>query len=187
MNMKILVMNGSPTAESRTRGIAEYAANVLKEKGIDVSFFDAGKDRLPLFTGDTAEREDEAVRGLSKAADEADGFFICTPEYHNGMSGALKNALDFLSGGHFKNKPVAIAAAAGGGKGGINALNNLRTVMRGLYSLVLPDQFVADPLHFNEERELSEELATLRVSALTDQLIDLTKVVSANKQNLTEE
>ncbi|KSU84235.1 MULTISPECIES: NADPH-dependent FMN reductase [Fictibacillus] len=181
--MKILVMNGSPTAESRTRGIAEYAANVLQEKGVEVTFFDAGKDRLPLYTGDTAEQENEAVQKLIQAADEAQGFFICTPEYHNGMSGALKNALDFLTGNQFKNKPVVITAAAGGGKGGINALNNLRTVMRGLYSLVIADQFVADPIHFNDERELTEELATLRVNSLIDQLMDLTKLVSSNSKN----
>ncbi|MDN4524394.1 NADPH-dependent FMN reductase [Fictibacillus fluitans] len=181
--MKILVMNGSPTAESRTRGIAEYAANVLQEKGVEVTFFDVGKDRLPLYTGDTAEQENEAVRKLVKAADEAQGFFVCTPEYHNGMSGALKNALDFLTGAQFKNKPAVITAAAGGGKGGINALNNLRTVLRGLYSLVIADQFVADPLHFNDERELTEELATLRVNALIDQLVDLTKLVLSNSKN----
>lgn len=185
--MKILVMNGSPSAESRTRGMAEYAAGVLKQKGMEVSFFDAGKDRLPLYTGDTSEQEDEAVRKLKTAADEADGFFICTPEYHNGMSGALKNALDFLSGSHFKNKPIAITAAAGGGKGGINALNNVRTVMRGLYGLVLADQFVADPLHFNDEYELSEELATLKISALSDQLVELTQLVSSNKSSMAKE
>ncbi|EIT85731.1 NADPH azoreductase [Fictibacillus macauensis ZFHKF-1] len=176
--MKILVMNGSPTVASRTRGIAEYAEKVLKEQGIHVTFFDAGKNKLPLFTGDMSEREHEEVKRLTQLAEEAQGFFICTPEYHSGMSGALKNALDFLSGSHFKNKPAAIAAAAGGGKGGINALNNLRTVLRGLYALVLPDQFVADPLHFNDEQELVEELAVLRVKALVEQLTSLTSTVA---------
>ena len=56
---------------------------------------------------------------------------LCTPEYHNAMSGALKNSLDYLSSSEFVHKPVALLAVAGGGKGGINALNSMRTVARG--------------------------------------------------------
>lgn len=47
----------------------------------------------------------------------ADGVVLCTPEYHNAMSGALKNSLDYLSSSEFLHKPVALLAVAGGGKG----------------------------------------------------------------------
>ena len=50
------------------------------------------------------------------------------------MSGALKNSLDYLSSSEFIHKPVALLAVAGGGKGGINALNSMRTVARGVYA-----------------------------------------------------
>ncbi|MCK9906868.1 NAD(P)H-dependent oxidoreductase, partial [Frankia sp. Cpl3] len=93
--------------------------------------------------------EQPAVKRLMAAAEQADGFVICTPEYHNGMSGSLKNALDFLGGKHFRGKAAIIGAACGGGKGGINALNNLRQVLRGVYAIVLPDQIVADPEHYD--------------------------------------
>jgi NAD(P)H-dependent FMN reductase len=179
--MKIMVIAGSPTAESRTRGIAQYAAEVLKENNVEVLYFDVGIDRLPLFTGDAATADNETVKKLAAYADEADGFFVTTPEYHSGMSGALKNALDFLGGKHFKNKPSVIAAAAGGGKGGINALANLRTVLRGIYSLVLPDQYVADPVNFDEGNVLVDELAKTRVSELALQLKELTELLSNNQ------
>jgi azobenzene reductase len=179
--MKIMVIAGSPTAESRTRGIAHYAAEVLKEMNVEVLYFDVGMDRLPLFTGDAASAENETVKKLAEYAEEADGFFVTSPEYHSGMSGALKNALDFLGGKYFKNKPSAIAVAAGGGKGGINALANLRTVLRGIYSLVIPDQYVADPVNFDEGNVLVDELAQTRVRELATQLKELTELVSANK------
>jgi azobenzene reductase len=179
--MKIMVIAGSPTAESRTRGIAQYAAEVLREMNVEVLYFDVGIDRLPLFTGDATSAENETVKKLADYAEQADGFFVTSPEYHSGMSGALKNALDFLGGKHFKNKPSAIAVAAGGGKGGINALANLRTVLRGIYSLVIPDQYVADPVNFDEGNVLVDELAQTRVRELATQLKELTELVSANK------
>jgi azobenzene reductase len=179
--MKIMVIAGSPTAESRTRGIAQYAAEVLREMNVEVLYFDVGIDRLPLFTGDATSAENETVKKLADYAEQADGFFVTSPEYHSGMSGALKNALDFLGGKHFKNKPSAIAVAAGGGKGGINALANLRTVLRGIYSLVIPDQYVADPVNFDEGNVLVDELAQTRVRELATQLKELTELVYANK------
>jgi azobenzene reductase len=179
--MKIMVIAGSPTAESRTRGIAQYAAEVLRGMNVEVLYFDVGIERLPLFTGDATSAENETVKKLADYAEQADGFFVTSPEYHSGMSGALKNALDFLGGKHFKNKPSAIAVAAGGGKGGINALVNLRTVLRGIYSLVIPDQYVADPVNFDEGNVLVDELAKRRVHELATQLNELTELVSANK------
>ena len=176
--MKIMVIGGSPTAESRTRGIAQYAAEVLREMNVEVLYFDVGNDKLPLFTGDESTAQNEVVKKLSAYAEEADGFFVTSPEYHSGISGALKNALDFLGGKHFRNKPSAIAVAAGGGKGGVNALTNLRTVLRGVYSLVLPDQYVADPVTFDEGNVLVDELAKTRVKELATQLKDLTELVS---------
>lgn len=136
--MKIMVICGSPRAHSRTRGIARKMTEILKESGLETLHFDVGLNQLPLYSGNEADQEHPEVKRLSQLAKEADGFFICTPDYHNGMSGALKNALDFLGGSHFKGKPISIASAAGGGKGGINALNNLRIVMRGVYGMVLP-------------------------------------------------
>lgn len=179
--MKIMVIAGSPTAESRTRGVAQYAAEVLRELNVEVLYFDVGIDKLPLFTGDATSTQNETVKKLADYAEQADGFFVTSPEYHSGISGALKNALDFLGGKHFKNKPSAIAVAAGGGKGGINALANLRTVLRGVYSLVLPDQYVADPVNFDEGNVLVDELAQTRVRELATQLKELTEIVSVNK------
>ena len=55
---------------------------------------------------------------------------------------------------------MAIIAAAGGGKGGMNALANMRTVMRGVYANVIPKQLVLDPIHIDmERRTVSEDMA----------------------------
>ncbi|GGE07012.1 FMN-dependent NADPH-azoreductase [Marinithermofilum abyssi] len=162
---KFLVVNGSPRRGGLTRGLASKAAELLERRGEQVIRFDVGE--LPLFG---VGEETEAVQRWRQAASEADGFFIATPEYHNGISGALKNALDFLGSHHLERKPVAITAAAGGGKGGINALNNLRLVLRGLYAWVLPQQWVADPGCFDARGQLAGESGITAVKELVEEL-----------------
>jgi NAD(P)H-dependent FMN reductase len=51
-----------------------------------------------------------------------------SPEYKNGIPGALKNALDYLRPQIFKRTPLAIATVSSGGFGGINCLSQLRLV-----------------------------------------------------------
>ncbi|NGQ97457.1 NAD(P)H-dependent oxidoreductase [Brevibacillus sp. SYP-B805] len=180
--MKIMVINGGARAMSRTRELTKAFEQALTKKGVEILPFDVGKDMLPVYTGSEAEMETATVKKLITFAEQADAFIICTPEYHGSMSGALKNALDFLGGKQFKGKPAIIGAAAGGGKGGINALNSLRQVLRGLYTLALPDQIVVDPEHFDENLRLVNQDALERIEAMTDELLRITRCVGRREE-----
>jgi NAD(P)H-dependent FMN reductase len=179
--MKILVLNGSATRHSHTRGLSKAFAQALQSEQVELLTFDVGKDMLPIYTGNAEDREHPAVRKLQSYAEQADGLVITTPEYHNGMSGALKNALDFLGSRQLKGKPVVIGAAAGGGKGGINALNGLRLVLRGVYAFVLPDQIVTDPDQHDEQADLVQWDALERVNNMATELLRITKLLSAGR------
>jgi azobenzene reductase len=178
--MNILVISGSTRERSRARGVSHWVVNQLKSKNIEVTLFDLGKEDLPMYKGGD-ESNHLNVQKLKALAEEADGFFITTPEYHSGMSGALKNALDFLGSAQFKGKPATIVATSGGGKGGINALNSLRTVLRGVYAFTLPGQFVADPKCFNDDWAFVEEDAQERVNVLLEELATVTTLFTKEK------
>lgn len=182
--MKLLVMNGGTTEGSRTRALTKAFETVLRDKGVEILTFDTGVDILPIYTGRNEDLEVPAVKRLIEAAQEADGFVICTPEYHNGMSGSLKNAIDYLGGKQFKGKTAIIGAACGGGKGGINALNNLRQVLRGVYALVLPDQIVVDPEHFDQQVSVTNEDVLRRIEAMADELIRITGLLRPTAQQV---
>jgi azobenzene reductase len=145
MKMKMVVINGSPRKSGRTGIAARHIALQYGEALIDLS-----EGTLPLYNGETNQDLLQSVRDLRKMVQQADGVILCSPEYHNAMSGALKNALDFLGSDEFEHKPVALIAVGGGGKGGINALNNMRTVMRGVYANAIPRQLVLDPSCFTD-------------------------------------
>ena len=81
---------------------------------------------LPLYDGD-AEEADGAPAAVHKLAEQiaaADAVLISTPEYNKGLSGVLKNALDWISrieGNPWRDKPVAVMSAAAGRAGGERA------------------------------------------------------------------
>lgn len=150
--MSIVIFSGTPRKNGRTRLVAKEVAKKLGGTLVDLSEGD-----LPLFNGEDSQGDHFAVQWLRKIVEEAEAFVWVSPEYHNGMSGALKNALEFLGGKHFKGKPTLLLAVSGGGKGGINALNQMRTVGRGLYADVVPQQLIFDPVDFLESVGLNNE------------------------------
>ncbi|MFY4774123.1 NADPH-dependent FMN reductase [Metabacillus sp. RGM 3146] len=171
--MKITVLSGGPRKTGRTKIAANYIAEKFNTELVDLSEL-----ILPVFTGEESQYENKAVKELQEKVRAAEGIVLLSPEYHGGMSGALKNALDFLNSEYFAQKSVALLTVAGGGKGGINTLNQLRVIMRALYANAIPKQLVLDPHCFNkEEGKLFDEPAAL-VKQLMDELTLYTKVTN---------
>lgn len=103
----------------RLFGEAEYSA-------LDIN--------LPLYNGDDEEKDGvpAIVETLAQQIADADAVLISTPEYNKGPSGALKNALDWISRAQVKpwgGKPVAVMSAAAGRAGGERAQMVLRGFM----------------------------------------------------------
>ena len=77
---------------------------------------------LPLYNGDDEDVEKpESILNLHNDIKAADGIIITSPEYNKGISGVLKNALDWVSRmpvPAWKEKPVVIMSAAAGRTGG---------------------------------------------------------------------
>ena len=178
--MNIVIINGSPRKHGRTGIAARFIA-----RKYDCELIDLSDGTLPLYTGEQDQAELEAVQSLKQKVKEADAVILASPEYHSGMSGAIKNALDYLSSEQFAHKPVALLACAGGGKGGINCLNNLRIVGRGVYANVIPKQLVLDPHCFDYEGDgLLEEPAKL-VEGLMNELKVYMKAAALVKSEIS--
>ncbi|MGG0521480.1 NADPH-dependent FMN reductase [Priestia aryabhattai] len=173
--MNILIINGSPRETGRTTQVTREL-----HKSYQSSFLDLSQLSLPIFTGEPHQYEIEEVKVLTEAIEKADGILLATPEYHGAMSGALKNAFDFLNSAYFAHKPVALVAVSGGGKGGINALNNLRTVTRALYANVLSKQLVLDPADIVEKGTLRKNAA----DGIHELINELTLYTQVSKQIL---
>ena len=88
---------------------------------------------LPLYNGDEENFEKpKSTFKLHEDIKEADGVIITCPEYNKGISGVLKNALDWVSripGSAWKEKPVVIMSAAAGRSGGETAQYMVRACL----------------------------------------------------------
>jgi chromate reductase len=84
----------------------------------------------PLYNAEIqAQGFPDKVQAAQKAMLEADGIVFATPEYNYGISGVLKNAIDWLSRmtpQPFAAKPIAMFGASGGVLGTARAQYQLR-------------------------------------------------------------
>lgn len=161
-SVRILCLAGSSRAGSLNRRLAAYCARRLGELGVEAEVFDLHTDPLPLYDGDLEEKGlPEPARRLAEAVDDADGVLLVCPEYNAGMTGAMKNALDWCSRvpsaqGRprvFTGKPVALAAASPGALGGVRGLAHARLVLIEMGAHVSPADTIVPAAHESLDAE----------------------------------
>ncbi|MFZ5957799.1 NADPH-dependent FMN reductase [Pseudomonas knackmussii] len=102
-----------------------------------------GLQKIPLYNEDLDGPGTPAeVTALRQAIAAADGLLIGSPEYNHGMSGVLKNALDWLSRPHgqsvLKGKPVMTFTASPAFTGGVRAQQQLNEALWAIPAALLP-------------------------------------------------
>ncbi|WP_108815593.1 NADPH-dependent FMN reductase [Loktanella sp. Alg231-35] len=133
---------------------------------------------LPLYNGDLEEADGipAVVQKLSDQIAAADAVIIATPEYNKAISGALKNALDWVSrtkGNPWAGKPLAIMSAAAGRAGGERAQFSLRLAMMAFRPDIVqgPEVLVANSgQEFDEDDRLKGEKYNKQLGELMDAL-----------------
>ena len=109
--MQVLGLSGSLRAASLNSMLLRATAR-LAPRGIELRIF-AGLDRLPLFNVDREAAEPDPVAALRAALNAAAAVLIASPEYAHGVSGVIKNALDWMVGNEtFVNKRIALLNAS---------------------------------------------------------------------------
>ncbi|MFL6623567.1 MAG: NADPH-dependent FMN reductase [Sulfurifustaceae bacterium] len=107
----ILAISGSLRRASLNTALLRAAA-LLAPENVVIDLYD-GLGMLPHFNPDLEDAEPRAVADLRRRVRAADGLLIASPEYAHGVSGVMKNALDWLvSGEEFVYKPVALLNAS---------------------------------------------------------------------------
>jgi len=109
--VKILGLSGSLRAASINSMLLRATAR-LAPADIEVSIF-RGLGELPLFNPDLESHPPSNVTAFYRAVVGADALLIASPEYAHGVSGTIKNALDWLVGFEpFAYKCVAVVNAS---------------------------------------------------------------------------
>ena len=105
--MKILAISGSLRAASLNSAMLR-AMGRLADKNMEIILY-KGMGDLPLFNPDIAASDPAAVAAFREQILFSNALLIASPEYAHGITGVMKNALDWMvSCESFVNKPVAI-------------------------------------------------------------------------------
>lgn len=119
---KILFIVGSLRKESFNRKLAQEVEKMIAGR-VTVEYLEYSD--LPFMNQDMEFPVPEVVDRVRRQVDEADGLWICSPEYNYSYPGHLKNLIDWLSrplvsGDNqtplaINGKKVALSGAGGGG------------------------------------------------------------------------
>jgi chromate reductase len=175
--LKLLGISGALRQGSTNRKLLKEAARLFGECN-----YTEADINLPLYDGDDEEASGvpAAVQTLAQQIVNADAVIISTPEYNKGPSGALKNALDWVSrveGAPWAGKPVAVMAAAAGRAGGERATMTLRSFMQPFRTRILqgPELHLAASYEaFDENGQLKGEMYIKDLTQLMKDLRALT-------------
>ena len=147
---RILALAGSLRSGSYNRLVLAVAADGARAAGADVTRIDLRDYPVPPYDGDLEARDGipaPALR-LKELFRASDGLLLASPEYNSGISGTLKNVLDWVSRTApgekplecYRGKVAALCSASTGALGGIRGLAIVRLILSNIGVVVLPDQ-----------------------------------------------
>lgn len=171
-SIKIFAIAGSLRKNASNINILKAVA-LMAPGYVDFIIYE-GLGDLPHFN-DSDDAPDPVI-DFRRRLSEADGVFICTPEYAFGVPGVLKNCLDWTVGsGEFVNKPVAfISAATGGDKAYASLLLTLTALSSKITEgATLLISFVRSKL--NDKGEIADPATYEAVRSVLDVLINTIK------------
>jgi chromate reductase len=185
-NIKILAINGSLRKESLNRKLLFHTSEILKKLGAEIQFIDLKELNLPIFDQDL---EDEsgmppAAQRLVDAILVSDAVVIGNPEYNGGITGALKNAIDWASRSKinpFVSRLFMLVGTSPGVWGAVKSNFVTRHILTHLRAIVLPAQ-ITIPKGGESLTENGSLKDSLQEKLLESACADLLKMVSALKQ-----
>ncbi|RKP57364.1 NAD(P)H-dependent oxidoreductase [Cohnella endophytica] len=175
--MKIVLIAGSNRRNATSTQLLKYMADTLGSQGADTALINLYDHPLPLYAPDD-ETLDENAAFLIRSVDEADAIVLGTPEYHGSISGALKNALDYLGSNEFLGKPV-LSVSSSGGAVGVSSLTHLQAIVRNLHGLNSPEwlSLGGNARQFAADGSPADSGVKQRVARALDTLVSLTRVL----------
>ena len=146
--VRILALSGSLREDSLNTRLIRIASEMATDAGAHATLADLRQLDLPMYDGDLEARHGlpGGARRLRNLLLESDALLIASPEYNAGMSGALKNAIDWVSRPQpnerqpFLGLVGGLMAASPGRLGGLRGLTQLRATLNTLGVVVLPEQ-----------------------------------------------
>jgi FMN reductase len=140
--LTVVGLGGSLARVSRSRAALQVALAGAAEAGAETQLLDLRELDLPMLNPEV-DQPPPAAQELIQACYDADGLLWSSPLYQGTISGAFKNALDWLrvlgdrEPPFLHDKVVGLISAAGGTQG-LQAINTMEFASRALRAWAVP-------------------------------------------------
>jgi chromate reductase len=186
---RLLGISGSLRKASTNTAVLVALGEIVADRAT-LEIFPLGD--LPLYNQDIdVEPPLAPVAALREALAAADGVVIASPEYNYGMSGVLKNALDWASRPYGKakltGKPVLTITVSPASTGGVRAQIQLNETLTAIAALVVlrPQAVIGSVFQKMTDGRFTDETALKFLAAGIDDLLrDIRKTGSVIKQEV---
>ena len=93
--ISIVAIGGSTRPDSSSERALRLAARGARDAGAHLTTTTGRDLMLPIFDTETSDQTPQALT-LVEAIRSAHGLLVASPSYHGGISGMMKNALDYI-------------------------------------------------------------------------------------------
>src|SRR5229473_6916 len=179
--LKIVGLGGSLAEVSRSRAALRVALEGAASAGAETTLLDLRELDLPMYNPDNEELTAAAER-LIESCYAADGMLWSSPMYQGTISGAFKNALDWLhlladrDPPFLHDKVIGLVSAAGGTQG-LQAINTMEFAVRALRGWAVPYVVpVAGAVRvFDADGRIREPTVGLQLKTLGEEVVRAAK------------
>ncbi|HRX86143.1 MAG TPA: NAD(P)H-dependent oxidoreductase [Phycisphaerae bacterium] len=189
MAVKILAFAGSLRKDSYNKKLVKVAVEGARAAGAEVTYIDLADFDLPLYNQDIEDAggiPEQALK-LKRIFFEHQGLLISCPEYNSSISGALKNAIDWVTRPEpdepplrdIRGKVAALLAASPGALGGLRGLVTVRSILGNIRVVVLPEQRAVP-----KANEAFDEQGQLRDAKLRDEIVGIGRTLAEATRKL---
>ena len=133
----IVGIGGTTRPNSSTERALKIALAAAEALGAETKLLGAEELHLPMYSPENPERVPAAKRFVDEIR-RADGIILASPGYHGGISGLVKNAVDYVEdlakepSPYLQGRAVGLIATGAGWQGAVVTLTALRNVVHAL-------------------------------------------------------
>jgi FMN reductase len=175
----IVGLGGTLSDSSSSERALRHALTAAAGQGARTQLFAAQALDLPMYTVDRSQRSSAAI-ALVDALARADGVIIATPGYHGGISGLVKNALDYIEDLRDHERPYLDGRAVGcivcayGWQATTTTLVSLRSTVHALRGWPTPLGVAINSAQtaFDDSGRMLDDQCAQQLTALSGQVLD---------------
>ncbi|MEH2478098.1 FMN reductase [Nitrobacteraceae bacterium AZCC 2146] len=188
----IVGLGGTMRAGSSTESALSLVLGTIAAQGADTLLLCGSDIDLPPYVPGSGTPTLKASR-IATELGRADGIILGTPGYHGGISGLVKNALDYteeLRGNkrpYLEGRPVGCLVTAAGEQGAVTTLNALRSVVHALRGWPTPlgVTIITTEKVFDADGKCLSPRVETQLNILSRQVLEFAVMLSSRTISLT--